>query len=194
MKKITAIIMVMAIAIATVFAVTNPANNTLTLNYDVNDKVTLAYGFKMAGDSTDTEKTTFDAGSSDGKIAEATKTFSIIDHSYYNAASGYSLKIEIGDPTIWTNTVIASETGSDPSVSNLAAGTSTTTEDGVVLSVSGKSVTVAYPAVTTKAGIINRVSADDGEIIATFTITWADAEVAAGTYQSIATVTYTTVS
>ena len=169
MKKITAIIMVMAIAIATVFAVTNPANNTLTLNYDVNDKVTLAYGFKMTGDATDTEKTTFDVGSSDGKIAGATKAFSIIDHSYYNASTAYSLKITIGDPTIWTNTEFATETGSDPESSDLSKGTEA---KDVSLTVSGKSVTVAYPAVTTKAGIINRVSA--GEIIATFTITWAD--------------------
>lgn len=191
MKKITAIIMVMAIAIATAFAVANPTDNTLKLNYDVNDKVTLAYGFKMIGDATDTEKTAFDVGSSYGKIAGATKTFSIIDHSYYNAASGYSLKITIGDPTIWTNTEIATETGSDPASSDLSKGTEA---QDVSLTVSGKSVTVAYPAVTTKAGIINRVSATDGKVIATFTITWDDAEVAAGTYQSTATVTYTTVS
>lgn len=193
MKKITAIIMVMAIAIATVFAVTNPANNTLTLNYDVNDKVTLAYGFKMAGDSTDTEKTTFVAGSGDGKIVGATKAFSIIDHSYYNAHSHYSLKITVGDPSIWKNTAIATETGSTPTSSNLSVGTDTSATDGVELSVSGKSVTVDYPAVTTKAGIINRVSATDGKVIATFTITWVDAEVAAGTYQSTTNITYETV-
>ena len=183
--------MVMAIAIATAFAVTNPANNTLTLNFAVNDKVTLAYGFKMTGDSD--EKTTFDAGSGDGKIVGATKTFSIIDHSYYNADSDYSLKITVGDPSIWKNTAIATETGSTPTSSNLSVGTDTSATDGVELSVSGKSVTVDYPAVTTKAGIINRVSATDGKIIATFTISWADAEVAAGTYQSTTNITYETV-
>ena len=188
MKKITAIIMVMAIAITTAFAVTNPANNTLTLNYDVKDKVTLAYGFKMDGDST--EKTTFDFGPSDGKIAGATKTFSIIDHSYYNASTAYSLKITIGDPTIWTNTEFTTETGSDPESSDLSKGTEA---EDVSLTVSGKSVTVAYPAVTTNAGIINRVSATDGKVIATFTITWVDAEVAAGTYQSTTNITYETV-
>ena len=183
--------MVMAIAITAAFAVTNPDANTLTLNFNVGDKVTLAYGFKMTGDTD--EKTTFTAGSADGEITGATKTFSIIDHSYFNAATAYSLRISITDPTIWTNTVTDTETGSDPEASNFTVGTDTSATDGVELSVSAKSVTVDYPAVTTKAGIINRVSATNGKTIATFTVTWATAEVAAGTYQSNISVTYETV-
>ena len=194
MKKITAIIMVMAIAIATVFATAGlPSTSDLNLNFTVADSSVLAYGFQHEANS---QTTSFTVGSTanGGKGITASPnggyTLSLMDNSYYHTSSAYTLYINLGTPSFWKNSAVTPviETTSHPTINGLDVYTAA---DGVTATVetANAKIKVVYDAVTAAANIVKR-NAIPVEI-ATFNVQWGAEEVPAGTYTSTVAVTFT---
>jgi len=194
MKKITAIIMVMAIAIATVFATAGlPSTSNLNLNFTVTDSSALAYGFQHEANSQTTSFTVGTTSENESGISDSPAsgyTLSLMDNSYYNNSSAYTLYINLGTPSVWKNSAVTPviETTSHPTINDLAVYTAA---DGVTATVqtANAKIKVVYDAVTATADIVKR-NATPVEI-ATFNVQWGAEEVPAGTYTSTVAVTFT---
>lgn len=193
MKKITVLIMVMVMTIASVFATTLPtAPSSVDLKFNVTGTATLLYGFQH--DATNGIATSFVVGStaSDGTGITANTTgyaLSLMDCSKYNDNSEYTLYITLGIPGVWTCASPSITGTTNPTINDLVAKTAV---NGVTASVvtDNSKIKVVYSAVTTKAGIIDRSTAH--EELASFNIQWEAENVPVGTYTSTMTVSYTT--
>lgn len=194
MKKITAIIMVMAIAIVSVFATGLPASSpsSLSLNFTVTDSSVLDYGFKHASEDQATSFTVGSTATGESGISASPSggyTLSLMDNSYYNNSVATTLYINLATPTAWACTTPAVTATTHPTINSLVEATAANNVTCTVETANAK-LKVVYSAVSTIAGIVDRRTS--AVALATFNVQWEAENVPVGTYTSTIAVTYTT--
>ena len=183
--------MVMAIAIASVFATALPSSSSLSLNFTVTDSSVLNYGFKHESES---QNTTFTVGSTasggSGITASAAGgyTLSLMDNSYYNNSVATTLYINLATPTAWACTTPAVTATTHPTINSLVEATAANNVTCTVETANAK-LKVVYGAVSTITGIVDRRTT--AVALATFNIQWGAENVPSGTYTSTIAVTFT---